>query len=61
MVGAKDRSADLRASLAPCHDEYAVAFIQQSTSLCQATLSIGPYLLLEGACRREDNTRWHEP
>jgi hypothetical protein len=30
MVGAKDRFADLRASLAPCHDEYAVAFIQQS-------------------------------
>jgi hypothetical protein len=30
-----------------CHDEYAVVFIQQST-LCQATLSIGLYLLLEG-------------
>ena len=35
----------------PVPRRYAVDLIQQS-ALCQATLSIGPYLLLEGACRR---------
>jgi hypothetical protein len=48
MVGAKPR-ASLTSELhrlLPRH--YAVVFNQQSGSLCQATLSIGPYLLLEG-------------
>jgi hypothetical protein len=47
MVGAKDRFADHRTFAGPCHDVTPWSSKKQS-ALCQATLSIGPYLLLEG-------------
>jgi hypothetical protein len=59
MVGAKDRFADLRARW-PRATTKKPWSLTNRVSLCQATLSIGPYLLLEGDCRRGVRTRRHE-
>jgi hypothetical protein len=47
MVGAKDHFADLRASPA-CATTWKPWCSSNKVALCQATLSIGLYLLLEG-------------
>jgi hypothetical protein len=60
MVGAKTRASLTSELRRLCHDEYAVVLKKQQSALCQATLSIGPYLLLEGACRRDGCTRWRK-
>jgi hypothetical protein len=46
-VGWCERTSLAHGLTSPRHDEYAVVDEQQS-ALCQATLSIGLYLLLEG-------------